>query len=166
MKQFPSWEDVKGEDKGRAFPGNSYKHSQVPEESPGGEAGVMSVVPGLETSGQEEEKGWDRLSRNHGSWSFSALKPAAQDPAEPWFVLSYCFLPTPHPLVPPLFLSSSLPSPQGLLQGLWASQEHPTEKHRAGTHRRGGELKAKTSPGALTGGPGPSKQGLLQGGWY
>lgn len=105
----------------------------MPEEGPGGEAGVTSVVPGLETSAQEE-KGWDRLSRNHGSWSFSALMPAAQDPAEKWFVLSYCFLPTPHLLVPPLFLSGSLPSPQGLLQG--ASQEDPTEMHRAGTHVR------------------------------
>lgn len=105
----------------------------VPEESPGGGAGVTSVVPGLETSGQEEEKGWDGLSRSHGSWSLSALMPAAQDPAEQWLALSYCFLPTPHPLITPLFLSGSLPRPQEHPHGSWASQEHPTGMHRAGT---------------------------------
>jgi len=55
---------------------SAVKH--MPEQSPGREAAVTSIVLGLETSGQEEEQRRDRMGRGHGCWEL--LSPAAHCP--------------------------------------------------------------------------------------
>lgn len=96
-------------------------------------------MPGLETSGQEEEEGGDRLGRDHGCWEL--LSTAAQDPAERWLLLSSSSLPTPCTPVIPLLLSASLLQPQGLLQGIRTSSSIPFRCMKL--NQRGQKLKAK-----------------------
>ena len=81
----------------------------MPEESPGGEVGVTSIVPGLKTSGQDEDEGVDRLGTDPGCWEL--LSPTACPLPRSLPRHSSSSLPTPRTLVVPLLPSASLLGP-------------------------------------------------------
>lgn len=129
-------------------------------------------MPGLETSGQEEEEGGCRLGRDHGCWE--QLSPAASCSGPCWavtdlpFLLFFSSMYSSYSISPFRLFAWSPGAPPGYTGFPATPHSEARSRHKQQTDTRANstcwirwEERSKTLWGVLTQGSGTPSQGLL-----